>query len=109
MDNVYRIFTDGSAIDNPGAGGWGVVGMQGKNRWESSGARPWTTIEEMELLAAVEALRPLPTDSVIELRSDSQYLIYGMRTFVFRWQNQGWRNRGGRSCNTAICGESSSG
>lgn len=29
----------------------------------------------MELLAAVEALRPLSTGSVIELRSDSEYLI----------------------------------
>jgi ribonuclease HI len=95
MDNVYRIFTDGSAIGNPGPGGWGAVGIQGKKRWEISGARPWTTIEEMELLAAVESLRPLSPGSVIELRSDSQYLIYGMQTFVFRWQSQGWRNRRG--------------
>ena len=31
----------------------------------------------------------------IELHSDSEYLIYGMRVFVFRWQRQGWRNRRG--------------
>ena len=29
------------------------------------------------------------------LHSDSEYLIYGMRAFVFRWQRQGWRNRRG--------------
>jgi ribonuclease HI len=69
--------------------------MQGKERWEMSGAVPWTTISEMELLAAVEALRPLPNRAQIELRSDSEYLIYGMRVFVFRWQRQGWRNRRG--------------
>ena len=57
MDKTYRIFTDGSAIGNPGPGGWGVVVIQGKKRWELSGARPWTTISEMELVAAVQALR----------------------------------------------------
>ena len=39
MDQTYRIFTDGSAIGNPGPGGWGVVLTQGKERWEMSGAR----------------------------------------------------------------------
>ncbi len=95
MDKVIRIFTDGSAIGNPGPGGWGTVFAQGKTRWEMSGANPWTTISEMELVAAVQALRILPVRSRIELYSDSEYLIYGMRAFVFRWQRHGWRNRRG--------------
>ena len=95
MNQTYRIFTDGSAIGNPGPGGWGAVVMQGKARWEMSGAFPWTTISEMELVAAVEALRPLPDRARVELHSDSEYLIYGMRVFVFHWQRQGWRNRRG--------------
>ncbi len=95
MDRTYRIFTDGSAIGNPGPGGWGVVVIQGRERWEMSGARPWTTISEMELLAAVQALRSLPGRARIELHSDSEYLIYGMRAFVFQWQRHGWRNRRG--------------
>ena len=37
MDQTYRIFTDGSAIGNPGPGGWGVVVIQGKERWETVG------------------------------------------------------------------------
>ena len=95
MDQTYRIFTDGSAIGNPGPGGWGVVVIQGKERWEMSGAYPWTTISEMELVAAVQALRSVEGRARIELHSDSEYLIYGMRAFVFRWQRQGWRNRRG--------------
>ena len=95
MDRTYRIFTDGSAIGNPGPGGWGAVVTQGKRRWEMSGAFPWTTISEMELVAAVQALRPLPERARIELHSDSEYLIYGMGTFVLRWQRHGWRNRRG--------------
>ena len=59
MNQTYRIFTDGSAIGNPGPGGWGVVVIQGKRRWEMSDAVPWTTISEMELVASVQALRTL--------------------------------------------------
>jgi ribonuclease HI len=95
VDLTYRIFADGSAIGNPGPGGWGAVLMQGKRRWEMSGAYSWTTISEMELVAAVQALRSLPYRARVELHSDSEYLIYGMRVFVFRWQRQGWRNRRG--------------
>jgi ribonuclease HI len=95
VDRTYRIFTDGSAIGNPGPGGWGVVVIQGKKRWELSGAHPWTTISEMELVAAVQALRSVEGRTQIELHSDSEYLIYGMRAFVSRLQRQGWRNRRG--------------
>ena len=93
MYQTYRIFTDGSAIGNPGPGGWGAVVLQGKARWEMSGAHPWTTISEMELVAAVQALRSLPDHARVELHSDSKYLINGMR--VFGWQRQSWRNRRG--------------
>jgi ribonuclease HI len=95
VDRTYRIFTDGSAIGNLGPGGWGAVLMQGKRRWEISGANSWTTISEMELVAAVQALRSLPYQARVELHSDSEYLIYGMRVFVSHWQRQGWRNRRG--------------
>ncbi len=95
MEKIIRIFTDGSAIGNPGPGGWGAVVIDGKKRREMSGAYPWTNISEMELLAAVEALRSIPPGSRIELYSDSELLIHGMRGFVFRWQSQGWRNRRG--------------
>jgi len=96
MARMTRIFTDGSAIGNPGPGGWGAVLIQDKKRWEISGSEPRTTIQEMELLAAARALASLPVRSKVELRSDSEYLIDGMRMFVFRWMNQGWRNRNGK-------------
>jgi ribonuclease HI len=95
LERVFRIFTDGSAIGNPGPGGWGAVVIEGKKWREMSGACPWTDISEMELLAAVEALRSIPMGSRVELYSDSELLIHGMRGYVFRWQSLGWRNRRG--------------
>ncbi len=95
MNQLFRIYTDGSSIGNPGPGGWGAVIIQRNERREMSGAFPWTDISEMELLAAVEALRSIPAGARIELFSDSELLIHGMRGFVFRWRDQGWRNRRG--------------
>jgi ribonuclease HI len=95
MTDIVRIFTDGSAIGNPGPGGWGAVVIEGKKLREMSGAFLWTNISEMELVAAVEALRSTPNGSQIELYSDSELLILGMRGFVSLWQSQGWRNRRG--------------
>ena len=95
MNHTFRVFTDGSAIGNPGPGGWGVVVMNGTRRWERSGGYARTTVSEMELVAAIQALRSLPPGVRIELHSDSQYLIYGISCFVFKWERDGWRNRRG--------------
>jgi len=95
MSKPFRVFTDGSAIGNPGPGGWAAVLIQNGKRWEISGSSQWTTISEMELRAAVEALRSIPMGAKVELRSDSQLLIQGMQFRVFRWQRNGWRNSRG--------------
>lgn len=95
MDRIFRVFTDGSAIGNPGPGGWGAVIRNRTQLWEISGGYARTTISEMELVAAIEALRSLPPGSRIELYSDSQYLIYGMRGLRSKWEREGWRNRRG--------------
>ena len=96
MNQTYRIFTDGSAIGNPGPGGWGAVVMQGKARWEMSGALPWTTISEMELVAAVQALRPLrePGARSNSIRTRNTSFMECESSFS-SWQRQGWRNRRG--------------
>jgi len=96
MPQVTRIFTDGSAIGNPGPAGWAAVVLQNRQRYEISGSEPWATIQQMELLAAIQALTLVPAGSKVQLHSDSEYLIKGMRTFVLRWINQGWKNRQGR-------------
>ena len=95
MNQTYRVFTDGSAIGNPGPGGWGAVVMNGTKRHEISGGYPRTTVSEMELVAAIEALRSLSIGARIDLHSDSQYLIYGMNCFISKWERDGWRNRRG--------------
>lgn len=95
MNRHFCVVTDGSAIGNPGPGGWAAILVCGRQRWEISGAVSWSTISEMELRAAVEALRSIPLGAGVTLYSDSQYLIRGMRYLAARWKDQGWRNRRG--------------
>jgi ribonuclease HI len=95
MKNRILIITDGSAIGNPGPGGWAAIFACERRKWSISGAAAMTTASEMELTAAVEALRSVEMPSVINLRSDSEYLIRGMRHLVTRWAGQGWRNNRG--------------
>jgi ribonuclease HI len=96
MQKHIHIVTDGSAIGNPGPGGWAAVLSSGRNRWQISGAAENTTANEMELTAAIEALKSIEIGSRVTLCSDSEYLIRGMRHLADRWLLQGWRNTRGR-------------
>ena len=60
MNKQFFIFTDGSAIGNPGPAGWAAIVIHGTRRQEIAGSVPWATVSEMELRAAVEALRLTP-------------------------------------------------
>ena len=80
-------YADGSCLRNPGGpGGWGVVlvGSAG-SRLEFSGAAASTTNNRMEITAAIEALRRLPSGADVTIRTDSQYLVNTM--------TRGWKRR----------------
>lgn len=79
-------YADGSCIGNPGPGGWGVliVGPDGSRR-ELCGADPSTTNNRMEITAAIQALRAIPSGAEVIVRSDSKYLVNTMTL--------GWRRR----------------
>jgi ribonuclease HI len=95
MDRTINIVTDGSAIGNPGPGGWGAVFTHGRQQWKLSGGSQWTTAAEMELTAALEALKSIEPGSHVILSSDCDYLIRGMRYQAIRWKCWGWRNSRG--------------
>ena len=69
MNKQFFIFTDGSAIGNPGPAGWAAIVIHGTRRQEIAGSVPRSTVSEMELRAAVEALRLTPSGAGIA-RSD---------------------------------------
>lgn len=89
------IYTDGSAIGNPGPGGYGAVLLYGDHRKELSGGFRKTTNNRMELLACIKALKALKYPCSVILHSDSRYVVDGLeKGWAKKWQSQGWmRNK----------------
>ena len=85
------IYTDGACSGNPGPGGWGAVLLYGAHRRELSGGEAQTTNNRMELTAVIEALALLKEPCVVELWSDSKYVIDGLsKGWAKSWQKRGW-------------------
>ncbi len=85
------LFTDGSALGNPGPGGYGVVIEDGEKRRELSGGFRLTTNNRMELLACIEGLKALKKKSVVTLYSDSRYVINGIvKGWAKKWKKNRW-------------------
>ena len=86
-----EIYTDGACSGNPGPGGWGaILRFKGKER-ELSGGRLDTTNNQMELTAAIEALRALKEPCAVDLYTDSQYLRQGITEWIHSWKRNNWR------------------
>ncbi|MFO0832910.1 MAG: ribonuclease HI [Phycisphaerales bacterium] len=88
-----ELFTDGACSGNPGPGGWAFVlrhPATGK-AIERSGAEPDTTNNRMELMAVIEGLRALTRPSLVDLTSDSQYVLNGLKEWMAQWKKRGWK------------------
>jgi ribonuclease HI len=90
-------YTDGAAKGNPGPGGWGVVIVAPDGQVsEFGGGAAHTTNNQMELTAAIEALRRIPAAAgLIVVYTDSTYLIRGITEWLGRWRRRGWKTATG--------------
>lgn len=104
MPTEIIIHSDGACSGNPGPGGWsacldirrGGVDTQVLLR----GGSPVTTNNAMELSGAANGLayaltRPEAEGAIIRLRSDSEYVLKGLRDWAPGWQKRGWRTASG--------------
>ena len=79
------LFSDGSALGNPGPGGYGVVLRFGDKEKELFGGEAHTTNNRMELLGAIEGLRALKEPCEVEIISDSSYVVKGINEWLVNW------------------------
>ena len=87
-----KVYTDGACKGNPGPGGWGVYIQSNEDEKELYGGNPETTNNQMEMQAALEALKHLKDkDEVIELFTDSNYLRQGITEWIYKWKKNNWR------------------
>lgn len=89
------VYTDGSALGNPGPGGYGIVMMYGEKRKELSAGFRHTTNNRMELLAVIIALESMKkTGLEIHVYSDSKYVVDAVeKGWVFTWQKKGFKDK----------------
>ncbi len=86
------LYTDGACSGNPGPGGWAYVLKHPAtgSEAEGSGGEAETTNNRMELTAVIEGLSALTSQSRVELWSDSQYVLKGLREWMAGWKKRGW-------------------
>lgn len=92
-DKHLYIFTDGSALGNPGPGGYGalLVFESHDEVIELGGGKPHTTNNEMELTAIIAALAYASHNiAPTTIFTDSTYVINGITKWVHGWKKNGW-------------------
>ena len=90
------VFTDGSAVPNPGPGGWGAVWVQDDQVVaKASGRDPDTTNNRMELRALIEGVRLVPEGTPAVLWSDSNLAVRTINEWAAGWKRRGWKRKTG--------------
>lgn len=89
----FVVYSDGGCHGNPGPAGWGVVVLQGgRVVGVAGGFLGHQTNQIAELEAAIAGLTRTPAGSVVELVSDSQYVLKGISEWRKGWEARGWLN-----------------
>ena len=88
---TVTLYSDGACSGNPGPGGWGcILEYQGTEK-ELSGGEEKTTNNRMELTAVIRGLEALKEPCIVELYSDSKYVIDALeKGWAWGWKKRGW-------------------
>ena len=88
---TVTLYTDGACSGNPGPGGWGAILEFMGHEKEMSGGEASTTNNRMELTAVIKGLRALKEPCIVELYTDSKYVIDGLQKgWAESWRKKGW-------------------
>lgn len=97
------IFTDGACSGNPGPGGWGAILKYGDVEKEISGGAEVTTNNRMELMGAISALMLLKEPCIVNLYSDSKYLVDSVtKGWLYSWEKLDFMKKGKNVPNTDL-------
>ena len=88
---TVTLYTDGACSGNPGPGGWGAILLYNGHEKEMSGGEEHTTNNRMELTAVIRGLEALKQPCIVELYSDSKYVIDALeKGWAVGWRKRGW-------------------
>ena len=95
-NKVVEVFTDGACRGNPGPGGWGALLRYNGTERELYGYQAQSTNNQMELMAAIQALETLTRPCEVVLTTDSQYVRQGITEWMIGWKRKGWKTATGK-------------
>jgi ribonuclease HI len=84
MKQVH-LFSDGSSLGNPGAGGYCAILKYGDAQKIIKGGEPDTTNNRMELKAVIEGLKAIKEPCEVVITSDSNYVIKAINEWLDGW------------------------
>lgn len=94
---TIEIYCDGSALGNPGPGGYGAILVHGITRKEISAGYLHTTNNRMEIRGALHALELLTRPCDVVIFTDSRYVCDSIeKNWVNGWAKRGWMTAGGK-------------
>ena len=98
---TVSLFCDGSCLGNPGPGGWACLmratTSSGVHEKMLTGGDKQTTNNRMELLAVIKGLEALTRPCAVEVVTDSNYVVEGMKSWIHGWKKSGWKGQGGKA------------
>ncbi|MEZ4724103.1 MAG: ribonuclease H [Candidatus Kapaibacterium sp.] len=97
MKNELNIYTDGSCLNNPGKGGWGIVVIKPNGSIEEySQGYKLTTNSRMEMMAMYMALKYAEKHGKgkVIIHSDSNFIIQAFtQNWLEGWVKKGWKKQ----------------
>lgn len=99
-----NLYSDGGAEPNPGKGGFGVIMSYQGIKKEFSQGYVMTTNNRMELMGVIHGLEKLKTRSIVNVFTDSQYVINGIeKGWALKWKSKNWfRNKTEKAVNADL-------
>ena len=90
---MHNVYTDGSCLGNPGAGGWAAL----VGDLQIYGGCDKTTNNIMEMTAVVKALEECLKKDILEIQlfTDSNYVKNGISSWIHGWKRNGWKTASG--------------
>lgn len=88
---IIIVHTDGSALSNPGPGGYGaVIRMEDGEKITLSEGYYKTTNNRMEIMGVIAVLEEFGPGQHFEITTDSQYVINGSTKWIAGWIRNNW-------------------
>lgn len=91
----YSIWISGCSLPSRD-GGWPyLIPTEADGRMSSdSGHQGDTSPQQMEMIAAIKALKVVPSNKGVTLHSQDQYLVDGINLWIDNWARNGWQRSG---------------